>query len=165
MVRKGFHALALILFIPSLVLDSGLLGMALSIALAAFMALEIIRISHVPYVSRYVHSCMSAFVDSRDGGVFYVTHMTLLLGLALPIWISQPWDDPYARFASLAGIMATGVGDAMASIVGTLYGKTKIAYNCKDPRRQPCWYRFHHLQLDRAYMFILPPGTPMDPWM
>ncbi|KAI8102774.1 hypothetical protein M9434_005567 [Picochlorum sp. BPE23] len=164
MVRKGFHALALILFIPSLVLDSGLLGMALSIALAAFMALEIIRISHVPYVSRYVHSCMSAFVDSRDGGVFYVTHMTLLLGLALPIWISQPWDDPYARFASLAGIMATGVGDAMASIVGTLYGKTKIAYNCNKTLEGSIAgivsIIFSWLV---AYMFILPPGTPHGP--
>lgn len=163
-VRKGFHALALILFIPSLVLDSGLLGMALSIALAAFMVVEIIRISHIPYMSHYVHSCMSAFVDSRDGGVFYVTHMTLLLGLALPIWLSQPWDDPHAQFASLAGIMATGIGDAMASIVGTMYGKTKIAYNCnKTVEGSLGGIISMVIGWMVAYMVILPSGTPHGP--
>ena len=59
---------------------------------------------------------MAAFVDSRDTqGELYVTHITLLLGLAVPIWLGS-------GALMYTGIIATGVGDALASIVGSLRG-------------------------------------------
>ena len=131
-VRKGFHIIAILLFVPSLIWDAGLLAMGLSVALSAFMVLEILRMSNIPHVSIYIHSFMSSFIDSRDEGAFYVTHMTLLLGLAIPIWLSQPWlTDHHLSMASYAGLLATGVGDASASIIGTLYGTIRVSPNSK----------------------------------
>jgi len=131
-VRKGFHIIAILLFVPSLIWDAGLLAMGLSVALSAFMVLEILRMSNIPHVSVHIHSFMSSFIDSRDQGAFYVTHMTLLLGLAIPIWLSQPWStDHHLSMASYAGLLATGVGDASASIIGTLYGTIRVSPTSK----------------------------------
>lgn len=129
-MRKAFHLIAILLFVPSLVMDSGLLGIALSIALCAFLAIEIVRISNINGVSNHINSFLGQFIDARDQGTFIVTHITLLLGLALPIWLSQPWVHK-GSIAPYAGIIATGVGDAAASIAGTFYGKTKIARDTK----------------------------------
>lgn len=38
-------------------------------------------------LSAMLLGCMQDFVDERDSGVIYVTHFTLLLGLAVPIWL------------------------------------------------------------------------------
>ena len=32
---------------------------------------------------------MTSFVDSRDSGAIFVTHFTLLLGMAAPLWLSD----------------------------------------------------------------------------
>ena len=126
-VRKGFHLIAILMFVPSLVLDSGLLGMSLSVAMSAFLVLELLRVSSIPGISEHIHNFMSSFTDNRDNGAFFVTHITLLLGLAIPIWLSQPWLHDTAHFLTpYAGIIATGVGDAAASIFGKRYGKRKI---------------------------------------
>jgi len=115
------------MFVPSLVLDSGLLGMSLSVAMSAFLVLELLRVSNIPGLSEHIHNFMSSFTDSRDSGTFFVTHITLLLGLAIPIWLSEPWmHDTGHSFMPYAGLIATGVGDAAASIVGKRYGKRKI---------------------------------------
>jgi dolichol kinase len=74
---------------------------------------------------------MSAFVDARDSGAFYVTHFTLLLGLAIPIWLSlsvnKTTNDTSTFPESLAGILSTGIGDAAASIIGSSFGRVRIA--------------------------------------
>lgn len=115
------------MFVPSLVLDSGLLGMSLSVAMSAFLVLELLRVSSIPGISEHIHNFMSSFTDNRDNGAFFVTHITLLLGLAIPIWLSEPWLHDSARsLTPYAGIIATGVGDAAASIFGKRYGKRRI---------------------------------------
>lgn len=35
----------------------------------------------------FVPAVLQAFVDERDTGVIYITHFTLLLGLAVPMWL------------------------------------------------------------------------------
>ena len=150
-LRKGFHALALLLFVPPLLshpfmapmdgsrgpgegsLSSGAdvgdgldppapldpLPLAFAVAFVGFLALEIVRLGGIPLpfrAERHVHRFMAAFVDSRDTqGELYVTHITLLLGLAVPIWLGS-------GALMYTGIIAAGVGDAFASIVGSLRG-------------------------------------------
>lgn len=126
-LRKGFHFIAILIFVPSLVLDSGLLGMSLSVAMSAFLLLELLRVSNTPGISEHIHNFMSSFTDNRDNGAFFVTHITLLLGLAIPIWLSEPWvHDTAHSLTPYAGVIATGVGDAAASIFGKRYGKRRI---------------------------------------
>lgn len=63
---------------------------------------------------------MNAFTDHRDSDFLIVSHFSLLLGCALPIWISSGFNDrPLAPFA---GILSLGIGDTMASMVGYKYG-------------------------------------------
>ena len=84
----------------------------------------------------------------RDAGVLYITHFTLLLGLAIPAWLSplnSAGDDGSAPIAArhklehfnkvekfdnylmpLSGVMIIGVGDAIASVVGVLWGRIHL---------------------------------------
>ncbi|KAG4168009.1 hypothetical protein ERO13_A13G232250v2 [Gossypium hirsutum] len=63
---------------------------------------------------------MSAFTDHRDSDILIVSHFSLLLGCALPIWMSSGFNDrPLIPFA---GILSLGIGDTMASMVGHKYG-------------------------------------------
>lgn len=143
-VRKGFHALALLLFVPPMAAELGrdsgqpwlprtdahdpLLPLALAGAFLGFLALEIIRLGDTPLpfgVERPIQRFMALFVDERDTqGELYVTHITLLLGLAVPIWLGSDLE-------AFAGIIMTGVGDALASVVGSLCGQRTIAVGTK----------------------------------
>ena len=149
-LRKGFHLLALLLFVPPLVTEvravmeerrvtdpawgfrtdphDAVLPMALAVALIVFLTLEIVRLGDIPLpfgMERHIHRFMSSFVDARDTqGELYVTHITLLLGLAVPIWLGSGWS-------AFAGIVMTGIGDALASVVGSLCGQRPIAIGTK----------------------------------
>lgn len=135
-IRKGYHALAVALFLPALMTQPGMLSVALAGAFAVLVAVEILRLANIPKISVQVHQFMSAFVDARDAGAFYVTHFTLLLGLAIPIWLSLSVDkttnDIITFPESLAGILSTGIGDAAASIIGSSFGRVRIA---RDSRK------------------------------
>ena len=72
---------------------------------------------------------LQAFVDERDAGVIYVTHFTLLLGLALPVWttLALPGSSSFlaAQQAALAGGgRVQGVVQGMAAGVGGLASPT-----------------------------------------
>ena len=49
-VRKGYHLLAVALFLPALLLEPQLLGVALAAALAALLAVEALRLSGLPWI-------------------------------------------------------------------------------------------------------------------
>ena len=49
-MRKGYHLLAISLFLPALLLEPQLLGVALTGALAVLLALEVLRLSGLPGV-------------------------------------------------------------------------------------------------------------------
>ncbi|PPD78816.1 hypothetical protein GOBAR_DD24279 [Gossypium barbadense] len=71
-------------------------------------------------LGQLVHQFMSAFTDHRDSDILIVSHFSLLLGCALPIWMSSGFNDrPLIPFA---GILSLGIGDTMASMVGHKYG-------------------------------------------
>ena len=133
-LRKGYHVLAVALFLPALLRQPQLLGVALAVAFAVLVAVEVVRCGTIPGVSDRVQAFMSSFVDSRDCGVVFVTHFTLLLGLALPVWLSNAMNDSSPALVvntlwpgALAGIVATGVGDAAASVVGSSCGRICVA--------------------------------------
>ena len=114
-----------------------------------------------------LHLALQPLLDSRDGGTLLLSHLYLLLGLSLPLWISPLRDrhhgegfykcksfSKYMFYSSLgsaitdcmcchavgkvslySGVLALGVGDAMAALAGSLMGRTKW------PGRSPAlWY-------------------------
>lgn len=93
-VRKGYHVLAVALFLPVLPWEPGLLALALAVAFAGLVAVEAVRAAALPGVSRRITGFMERFTDARDAGPVYVTHFALLLGMALPIWLGLDWEGP-----------------------------------------------------------------------
>ncbi|KAL3530523.1 hypothetical protein ACH5RR_009845 [Cinchona calisaya] len=96
------------------------LDLAFGAALAVFLILEIIRVWKNWSLGQLVYQFMNAFTDHRDSEILIIGHFSLLLGCALPTWLSSGFkDQPLAPFA---GILSLGIGDTMASMVGHKYG-------------------------------------------
>ncbi|KAL6563639.1 hypothetical protein OROGR_002598 [Orobanche gracilis] len=119
LLRKYYHLMAVSIFVPALIFQPKFLDLAFGAALAVFLLLEIIRIWKIWPLGHLVHQFMNAFTDHRDSDLV-VSHFSLLLGCAIPIWLSPGFTDrPLAPFA---GILSLGIGDTMASMVGHKYG-------------------------------------------
>ncbi|CAM8898071.1 unnamed protein product [Rhodiola kirilowii] len=120
LLRKYYHLMAVCMFLPAVIYQPMFLDLAFGAALAVFLVLEIIRICRMWPLGQLVHQFMNAFTDHRDSEILIVSHFSLLLGCALPIWMSSGYNDrPLAPFA---GILSLGIGDTMASMVGYKYG-------------------------------------------
>ncbi|XP_052187404.1 dolichol kinase EVAN isoform X2 [Diospyros lotus] len=120
LLRKYYHLMAVLMFSPALIFQPKFLDLAFGAALAAFLVLEITRVWRIWPLGELVHRFMNAFTDHRDSDLLIVSHFSLLLGCALPIWMSSGFNDrPLAPFA---GILSLGIGDTMASMVGHKYG-------------------------------------------
>lgn len=120
LLRKYYHLLAVIMFVPALIFDADFLKLAFGAALAIFLILEMIRVWKILPLGDLVNQFMNAFTDHRDSEILIISHFSLLLGCAIPIWMSAQFNDrPLAPFA---GILSLGIGDTMASMVGYKYG-------------------------------------------
>ncbi|KAL8214325.1 hypothetical protein R6Q57_003774 [Mikania cordata] len=120
LLRKYYHLVAVLMFVPALIFQPSFLNLAFGAALGVFLVLEIIRVWRIWPLGSIVHQFMNAFTDHRDSDLLIVSHFSLLLGCALPIWMSSEFNDrPLAPFA---GILSLGIGDTMASMVGYKYG-------------------------------------------
>ena len=120
-MRKWFHCVAICLFLPAYFMEPIFLQISLGAALVAFILIEGIRLSCISKASSLIDRFLTAFTDHRDTGPIIFSHFSLLLGLALPIWIAPILEaDPIQRdVLSLSGLVALGIGDSFAAIVGT----------------------------------------------
>ncbi|XP_026417627.1 dolichol kinase EVAN-like isoform X2 [Papaver somniferum] len=120
LLRKYYHLVAVLMFSPALIFQSSFLDLAFGAALAVFLILEIVRVWKIWPLGKHINQFMNAFTDHRDSEFLIVSHFSLLLGCALPKWLSTDFNDrPLAPFA---GILSLGIGDTMASMVGYKYG-------------------------------------------
>ena len=104
--------------------------MASGVLLAAFVLLELIRIINLWPFHEILQQTISVFVDEKDAGVVSLTPMYLVAGFALPMWLHPcPCDmtDSAGRdlLPLMAGILSVGIGDTVASFVGSKFGKHK----------------------------------------
>ena len=133
-LRKGFHLLTLAMFVPVLVADPPLLAIALAVAFVIMALCELVRGARVPWISGVLSHVVEKFTDSRDEGVFLVSHMSLLMGIAVPLWISiaEPTGSLSGKpfivelMPGWSGLVALGISDTTAAVVGTKYGRTKV---------------------------------------
>ncbi|PRP86667.1 hypothetical protein PROFUN_05146 [Planoprotostelium fungivorum] len=120
-VRKYFHLIAVLLFVPTY----ELVGLGYSIALGLFILAEIARFSNLQPIGPLCGTYMERFFDEKDGGDVVVSHTYLLLGCAAPLWIHQASDLAFVGdqgILAFAGLISLGVGDSLASTIGTLFG-------------------------------------------
>ncbi|KAI3876893.1 hypothetical protein MKW92_016918 [Papaver armeniacum] len=126
LLRKYYHLVAVLMFSPALIFQSSFLDLAFGAALAVFLILEIVRVWKIWPLGKHINQFMNAFTDHRDSELLIVSHFSLLLGCALPKWLSTDFND--RLLAPFAGILSLGIGDTMflldllLSWVGYKYG-------------------------------------------
>ncbi|XP_071844566.1 dolichol kinase-like isoform X2 [Apostichopus japonicus] len=126
-VRKYFHLIATGTFVSGLYYDPELICLASAGVFFIFIVLEVIRVLRVQPIGGSINDAFQVFVDDRDGGLLILTHVYLLVGLSLPIWIlSGGHYLQSGKFLPLySGVLSVGVGDTAASILGSQLGRYK----------------------------------------
>ncbi|KAE8871894.1 hypothetical protein PTNB73_03353 [Pyrenophora teres f. teres] len=136
--RKVFHGTMVAMLLPTMYVDPCFVALALALVLAIFILLDLVRASQLPPLSKPIARFLTPYVDGRDlRGPVVVSHMFLLIGCAIPLWLSLagvqragewPWQDWEVKdrdVSMVAGVVCVGMGDAAASLVGRRYGRRK----------------------------------------
>ena len=136
--RKVFHGMMVVMFLPTIFIDPGFAALALALILAIFLLLDLFRASQLPPVSKPLTYFLAPYVDGRDHrGPIIVSHIFLLIGCAIPLWLSlaatertgappfEGWDFKTRDLSMISGVICVGMGDAAASLVGRRFGRRK----------------------------------------
>ncbi|KAL4948889.1 hypothetical protein BDW69DRAFT_188837 [Aspergillus filifer] len=136
--RKVFHGTMVLIFLPTIYIDPPFAALAMALVLAIFLLLDLFRASQLPPISRPLTYFLEPYVDGRDyRGPVIVSHIFLLIGSAIPLWLSLSdipragefpwanWDVETRDVSMLSGIICVGLGDAAASLVGRRWGRRK----------------------------------------
>lgn len=117
--RKVWHGMIVLMFLPTINIDSYFVSMAMCVAIILFVLVEVIRATAMPPFGSIIHQTLLPYTDSRDlCGPIIVSHLFLILGISLPVCLCK-------KFASPAGIICLGLGDASASLIGRRFGKQR----------------------------------------
>jgi hypothetical protein len=114
-LRKVFHFSLFLIFLPAVCVRTDYFAVFLLLLLAIFIIVEAIRASYCSSIfSTLLDTYFENFIDSRDGPEFVASHIYLLLGSALPLWLRDKSQAHYAQiFYSLSGILTLGIQDSM----------------------------------------------------
>lgn len=136
--RKIFHFMMVAMFLPATFVDPTYAALALSLILAVFLLLDLLRASQLPPLSKPIAAFLTPYVDGRDlRGPVVISHIFLLIGCAIPLWLSlaslprtgsgflQGWEVPTREVSMVAGVVCVGLGDAAASLIGRRWGVRK----------------------------------------
>ncbi|KAF1929679.1 uncharacterized protein M421DRAFT_419457 [Didymella exigua CBS 183.55] len=136
--RKVFHGTMVAMLLPTIYIDPCFVALALGLVLAIFLLLDLVRASQLPPLSRPIATFLTPYVDGRDlRGPVVVSHIFLLIGCAIPLWLSlagvdragevpwQGWEVTSRDVSMVAGVVCVGMGDAAASLIGRRYGRRK----------------------------------------
>jgi len=119
--RKWFHGIAILLFFPPTYDDPMFMSLVYAIAMCVLMVIEHVR-RMTPFNCVYIRYLD---VDKDTAEKVVISPITLIAGCAIPCWMSAIMGIDRTNGLALFGILVLGVGDSMAAIVGTHYGKTK----------------------------------------
>lgn len=137
--RKVFHGTMVALLLPTAFIDPKFLSLGLILVLTVFLLLEVLRAAQVKPLSKPLARFLAPYVDGRDlRGPIVVSHIFLLIGCAIPLWLSlasiketrarepwQGWEAQSRDVSMVAGVVCVGMGDAAASLIGRRYGRHK----------------------------------------
>ncbi|CAI2349032.1 unnamed protein product [Caenorhabditis sp. 36 PRJEB53466] len=124
--RKFFHLTVSLIYISGIVLDPLFSWLCAWLWLCIFVLVELLRYLNVPPWGAALNEHLLIFKDAQDAE-FLLTPIYLLVGIFLPLLVSPKVDKAgfVPTLAHFAGVAAVGVGDSMAAIVGSRWGKTK----------------------------------------
>ena len=124
--RKIYHFLAFAILVPGIkYMEKDILKLILMIVSYLFIVFEFLRNSIFLKDNTFIKEInifMDENIDDRDDNKFVVTHIFLMTGL-----ISSLYYDNHNIFTfNYLSIFVLGIGDAMCSICGVYFGKTRI---------------------------------------
>ncbi|KAJ3189480.1 hypothetical protein HDU85_003111 [Gaertneriomyces sp. JEL0708] len=119
--RKYFHVLATAMFLPGYLIDPEYMHLAFSVASSALILIEYIRFFNIWPLGQGIHNFMCQFLNERDSGPVVLSHLYLLSGCALPVWLNK--IAMQSVLGGLSGILTLGIGDTMASVCGKRFGR------------------------------------------
>ncbi|KAI9648326.1 dolichol kinase [Ciborinia camelliae] len=97
--RKVFHFMMVAMLLPATFIDPTYCSLALSLVLAIFLLLDMIRATQMPPLSRHLARFLTPYVDGRDlKGPVVISHIFLLIGCAVPLWLSLGSIDRVENF-------------------------------------------------------------------
>ncbi|KAI5959599.1 SEC59 [Candida pseudojiufengensis] len=97
-----------------------LLGMII-----VFLILEIIRYNEISFIGSFLKNSLNKFQDLKDSGPFNLSYIYLLSGVILPIVYDYLMNKNKVTIIRYLGLIALGVGDSFASIIGRRFGSLK----------------------------------------
>ncbi|KAJ2949626.1 hypothetical protein O0L34_g15550 [Tuta absoluta] len=118
--RKSFHILAAVVFTSGILLDLEFIALAAGIIFGVTLFIEALRLSRIEPISSVLQTAFEIYSDEKDVGLFAMTPIYLYVGLACPLAL-VPWREG-AELELLSGVLAVGIGDTAASIVGQKFG-------------------------------------------
>lgn len=81
-----------------------------------------VRLIKLPHVGEHLDAVFGVFGDEKDSWLV-LTHIYLLGGCSAPLWLHPvPSEAPAVLLPLAAGMLSVGVGDAAASVCGSLFG-------------------------------------------
>nr|CAB3223262.1 dolichol kinase-like [Phallusia mammillata] len=129
MERKAFHLFILLVYIPGFMFDIPLLFICSVFVAIVFLVAGTMQAFQIEPVGYLLERQFRRFKSLQDTGSLVVTPICLLLGMSLPLWLSCAKDPDILvethrlpPIASYSGIISVGIGDAMASVCGSIYG-------------------------------------------
>lgn len=120
-IRKYFHVLAVLVYIPGLLFEPTLLYLGSGVIMGIFLLLELSRILKISPLGDILQKGFVIFVDEKDT-LISLTPLYLLCGLSFPLWMPT---SNVSLFVLLSGVLTVGIGDTAASFVGSKWGKHK----------------------------------------
>lgn len=92
--RKVFHGMMVAMLLPTAFIDPCFLALGLNLVLVVFLLLDLLRASQLKPLSKPLARFLAPYVDGRDlRGPVIVSHMFLLIGCAIPLWLSLAGYD------------------------------------------------------------------------
>ncbi|CAG2243905.1 DOLK [Mytilus edulis] len=123
--RKFFHVIIVAVYIPGLLLDPTFLTTASLLAFCVMCVIETLRYMDVKPFGKLIEEKYKLFLDKQDEGPLALTPIYLIFGLSLPLWMSFIFRIPVSDISVYAGIISVGIGDAVASVIGSKIGRVK----------------------------------------
>lgn len=133
-IRKFYHFAAVALFIPAAFWSLNVLEIGMACAATLFLLIELMRIISLSTNSKsrfkiffILDQFMEKFRNELDEGDMILSHLYLLIGCAIPIWLNSLKlnNNKVNDLSNFSGIISLGIGDSLASISGKMFGMNK----------------------------------------
>lgn len=131
--RKVWHVVLLgSIVYPALVKEPAFTLLALLGSAVLFLVVEVVRYTKLTPVGRLLYDQLVVFQDFKDlKGPLNLLYIFLVLGVTIPIAYDHLAGEG-VTLRSFIGILALGVGDTFASVVGKQFGSVKWKHGTKS---------------------------------